>query len=632
MESNDLLWLPHRSDWDRELSDARALPRDRAVLALLELAQCRLDFVQTARLDKVLRGFRDELSAVLKKSPPLKLALIGSSTLTHLIPGIRVAAARRGMAVEIFEGHYGSYHSELLDSSSELYSFGPDVVLIAIDAHHVASAEERNQGRTLETLASCWQLAREGLGATVIQQTILPVFPPLLGSNEHHHAQSAHSSIVRLNQQLRERAAAEHVVLLSVDHISHGDGIQRWYEPALWHRFKQEVHPRMAPLYGEHVARLLASMRGQSFKCLVLDLDNTLWGGVIGDDGLNGIHLGQGHAVGEAFASFQRYVKSLGERGVILAVCSKNDLENAQSPFERHPEMVLRASDIACFVANWGDKATNLRTIAETLNIGLDSLVFADDNPFERNLVRRELPMVAVPELPEDPALYEQVLAAAGYFEAISLTGEDRERNRLYLANSQRERVRAASTDMNAYLRSLDMKLVWSPFDADNLARVTQLINRSNQFNLTTRRYSYEEVESLLGNASALTLQLRLIDAFGDNGLIAVVIGRFADRDTMEIDTWLMSCRVLGRQVEEATLNVLVEQARALGVASLKGLYIPTAKNGMVRQHYERLGFERLSTLEENASVWRLSLKRLRSEEYVCCSSPDRTANTRKTK
>jgi FkbH-like protein len=325
---------------------------------------------------------------------------------------------------------------------------------------------------------------------------------------------------------------------------------------------------------------------------------------------MDGLILGQGSALGEAFASVQDYAREQSRRGVILAVCSKNDAANALEPFEKHPEMVLRRTDIASFVANWSDKATNLREIARQLNIGLDSLVFLDDNPFERNLVRAELPMVAVPEVPDDPALVPRVLADAGYFEALAITPEDLERGRLYQSNLARETLRASVTDMDSYLRDLQMKLVWSRFDSTGLARTTQLINKTNQFNLTTRRYSEDDVAGVMNDANAFGLQLRLLDRFGDNGIIGIVIGRRiadAPRDVL-VDTWLMSCRVLGRGVEAATLALVVSAAKALGGTRLIGEYLPTKKNGMVREHFARLGFAPLSDAPDGSTRWVLGL------------------------
>ena len=288
----------------------------------------------------------------------------------------------------------------------------------------------------------------------------------------------------------------------------------------------------------------------------------------------------------------QEHARALAKRGVILAVCSKNDEANALAAFETHPEMLLRRGDISAFVANWDDKATNLRRIARELNIGLDSLVFLDDNPFERNLIRAELPEVAVPEVPDDdPALMAQVLADAGYFEALSLTDEDRERTRQYQANRERTALEGAHTDLPSYLRSLEMRLIWRRFDRIGLGRIVQLINKTNQFNLTTRRTTEEQVLAVMADPRAFGLQLRLTDRFGDNGIIAVVIGRVDAQARCHIDTWLMSCRVLGRGVEAATLALVAERARALGAATLVGEYIPTAKNGMGADHYARLGF-----------------------------------------
>ncbi|NJL86458.1 MAG: HAD-IIIC family phosphatase [Leptolyngbyaceae cyanobacterium SM1_1_3] len=364
------------------------------------------------------------------------------------------------------------------------------------------------------------------------------------------------------------------------------------------------------------MSRILAAIRGLSFKCLVLDLDNTLWGGVIGDDGLSGIELGQGTGPGEAFQAFQHYVKSLKQRGIVLAVCSKNNEKTAMEPFEKHPEMVLKLEDFAVFVANWEDKATNLKRIAESLNIGLDSLVFFDDNPAERAIVRQFAESVAVPEVPEDPAWYLRCLSDAGYFEAVLFSKDDAQRAEQYRANSQRDALKGKSHSIDSFLECLDMKLTVAPVDVLSLQRTTQLVNRSNQFNLTTRRCTEAQMQQMSTDADVLCLQIRLRDAFGDNGLISVVVAkptRLENRRGLHIDIWLMSCRVLGRQVEQEVLNMLVEQARQRGDGFLLGEYIQTKKNEMVKQHYANLGFELLSEkLDENdqfCSLWYLDLE-----------------------
>ena len=524
------------------------------------------------------------------------------------------------------------YRQELADPRSGLYAFRPEVVCFAFDAEHLAPAVGGELGRTMDTLRHCWRAAQEAFDCAVMQQTALPRFPLLMGSNEHRLGSQA-ATVQRLNEQLREAASAANVALLSVDTAAAIDGTAAWFDPALWFSAKQEVHPRASVLYGDLLGRLLGTVRGRSAKCLVLDLDNTLWGGVIGDDGLEGIVLGQGSPAGEAHVALQRYARQLAQRGVILAVCSKNDHANAIAPFESHPEMVLRREDIACFVANWQDKATNLRQIAQTLQIGLDALVFVDDNPAERRLIRTELPQVAAPELPEDPAGYVGCLSEAGYFEAIDLTAEDSERTAQYRANAEREALRETATDLDSYLRGLEMRLVWSPFDVAGLKRITQLINKTNQFNLTTERRTEPQVMALIEDAAAVTLQLRLTDVHGDNGMIGVLIG-CVEGEALRMDTWLMSCRVLGRGVEDVALNLLCELALERGCTRLEGTYRPTPKNGMVRDHYSRFGFALRLAEPDGTTNWSLPLSGfapratpMRVEKGEACHTPMYTAS-----
>jgi FkbH-like protein len=358
--------------------------------------------------------------------------------------------------------------------------------------------------------------------------------------------------------------------------------------------------------YAHSVASILSAQAGVGKKCLVLDLDNTLWGGVIGDDGLGGIRLGQGDPGSEAFSAFQKFIKALRTRGVILAVCSKNDESTAREAFEKHAEMDLRLEDISCFVANWDDKATNIRKIAQRLDIGLNSMVFVDDNPAERAIVRQLLPEVSVPELPADPSGYIWAVEKHRYFQVVSLSSEDLRRTDLYRANEARLDAQSSTQSIDEFLASLEMVARVAPIDATNLERSVQLINRSNQFNLTTRRYSSGEVLAMLQDPAWITRTVSLADRFGDNGLICVLLGRVAG-EALSIDTWLMSCRVLKRGVELFLLEQILAIARARGLKRIVGEYIPTAKNALVRDHYRTLGFTQVWDAENGHTKWELA-------------------------
>jgi FkbH-like protein len=608
-----LHWLPEGTDWRPKLMALRATPDWDTAVAL---ANHRLDFLRTNQLDEIVRkAFPTQPKGLSTR--PVRLAILGSATMAHLHAGIRIAALRRGIHVTTYENDYGQYLQELMDETSALYAFKPTVILLALDPYHLTAGanaaltpEQANDtyADIMSRIEQCWTLARAAFACPILHQTPLPVHPEVLGSNEQRLPGGAAALLARIAAGLRPLADEHKVDLLAIDSRAARDGLAAWHDAGMWHRAKQEVSTAITPVYGDLVARLLAAHQGRSAKCLVLDLDNTLWGGVIGDDGMEGIALGQGSALGEGFVAVQTYARELARRGVILAVCSKNDEANALEPFEKHPEMVLRRGDIACFIANWQDKASNIKAIARELNIGIDSLVFLDDNPFERNLVRQELPMVGVPEVPDDPALVPMVLADAGYFEGLAVTDEDRERTQQYQVNRAREELRASSTDMEAYLRGLEMELIWRPVDRVGLQRTVQLINKTNQFNLTTRRYTEDEVVAVMQDNRSFALQLRLTDKFGDNGIISIVIGRMQPDDDLLVDTWLMSCRVLGRQVEPTTLNLVAEQAKLLGAKRVIGEFFPTKKNAMVRDHFPNLGFDTLERAEDGTGRFALDM------------------------
>jgi FkbH-like protein len=542
-----------------------------------------------------------------------KVAIVGSYTTQQLTWLIDLFLFAGNIDAEIYEAEYGVLRQEVYNSASELYRFQPQVVLFLAGYRDVAGFPEmraaledvRQMARVeLDSWKQLWHTLYECLGCQIIQNTFAT--PPwgALGHLEGRLPFSMGSYLRRLNQGIFDEAPA-HVAVHDMERLSSLHGKWAWSDDRFYFDAKLPCAPEHLPVLAHSLCSQVLAINGKSKKCLVLDLDNTLWGGVIGDDGLGGIVLGQGDPQGEAFVAFQQYARRLKDRGVILAVCSKNDEANAREPFESHPEMVLRLNDITCFVANWDDKATNLRRIAEEINIGIDSLVLVDDNPVERGIVRRFLPEVGVPELPEDPAGYVRVLDLHRYFEMTALSQEDLERSQMYAADAQRKAMMTSTVNLDEYLQSLNMTAVVEPLNDVNFERFAQLINKSNQFNLTTKRYSPADLERVRSDPEWVTRGFRLRDQFGDNGLICVVLG-YKDDVALEIDSWLMSCRVLNRGVEELVMSHLHSLAREAGLKYVEGEYRPTSKNGMVKDHYQGLGFEKVSESDKGVTRWRL--------------------------
>lgn len=599
-----LTWLPADPRTDARLAALKCIRNaDEAWREVEALARTQLDFLQTCRLDRLVERLvqRSELPGHIAS---VRVALVSSCTVHHLLPSVRMAALRRGLRLEIYVNTYGQYLQDLLDTTSALHRFRPEVCCFALDGHHLA---ELGVDGALDRMSACWHLSREHFSASVVQQTALPVFEAVFGANEHRLPESPMSQLGQINARLPAMADAASVALFDANALAVTYGVDAIHDPALWYLAKQEIHPSAAPVWGDHLARIIAAMRGRSAKCLVLDLDNTLWGGVVGDDGVHELQLGKGHAAGEAYLDFQRYCLALKERGIALAVCSKNDEANALAPFREHSAMLLREQDIACFVANWHDKAANLRHIARTLNLGLDALVFVDDNPAERALIRQELPEVAVPEMPEDPAGFVRCLARAGYFEAVCCTADDLKRAEQYRSNAARATVRETATDMHSYLAGLEMQAHWSPFQENGLARIVQLINKTNQFNLTTPRVSEAEVRGWMADPCMKTWQVRLTDCFGDNGVVALMAARICSGECA-LTMLLMSCRVLGRRLEEELFNLLGTAAREAGAERITGLYRPTPKNGIVRDLLQKFGFERVMDHVDGSVKWSLAV------------------------
>ncbi len=552
----------------------------------------------------------------LQPLSPFRLGVLSNSTTDFLLPALTATAARYGLTLECVCGNYDQVIQEALTPDSKVNVAKCDAVLLSLDHRSLplraalGSAEEADRAVTaaLGFLDTIRRGIQANSGALCILQTIPPPPERLFGSLDRMLPGTLRNLIERVNSGLAERVFSSNDMLLDVAGLAETVGLSAWHDATLWNLAKLPFASNYLPLYADHVCRILAALRGKSRKCLVLDLDNTVWGGVIGDDGLEGIQCAQGDPTGEAHLGVQRLALDLRSRGIVLAVSSKNNDDVARLPFREHPEMLLREEHIAVFQANWNDKATNIQAIANELSLGIDSMVLLDDNPAERALVRQMLPEVGVPELPADPALYARTLAAAGYFEAVIFSEEDTKRAGFYQDNARRVQLQSQAGDLDAYLASLNMEITFQPFDATGRARIAQLINKSNQFNLTTRRYTEADVAHMETDPTLFTLQVRLSDAFGDNGMISVIICRRSTHQVWDIDTWLMSCRVLGRRVEQMVLRHLLSHARQEGVRTLVGTFIPTDRNKLVVDHYSKLGFTPSRQDPNGTTVWELDV------------------------
>ena len=529
--------------------------------------------------------------------PTRRIAILSDAASQQFVPVLHALFHENGVGVEIYEGIFDAFEMEILDSGSRLYAFRPDVVILAfctqaLRARYFHNSEGDFPQSSVERVRGLWTAIRAQSNAQILQFNYAMPYERFFGNFDLLVPHSLYASICRINA-LIAAAAPEHdgVTLIDVEMISSNVGRAAWYDDRLWNMTKAFCKLEHLPLICQSVVEVVLTLMGRVTKCIVLDLDNTLWGGVVGDLGHLGIEIGA-HGDGEAFHHFQHYLLALKKRGIILAVCSKNEIENALRPFRDNPEMVLRLDDIAVFVANWENKAHNISALRDRLNIGFDSMVFLDDNPFERNLIRQLLPDVIVPELSEDPADYVRFLSSLNLFETTSYSPADARRAAQYKEEAERLELKASISDVTDYLKSLEMKIRVARFDPDNIPRIAQLTQRSNQFNMTTQRLTEGECrEMMLDDETWMPLYASLSDRFGDHGLISVVALRHT-REAISIVNWLMSCRVLSRGVEEYLMAKVVKLAIERRVKRIQAEYIPTAKNAMVKGFYSRFGFD----------------------------------------
>ena len=534
--------------------------------------------------------------------PAIKVALTGDTATQFLATAIRGTGAERGYQIDLFEAEYNQVERQFLDPSSELYQTDADFIVLFQSTHklgekHSLLSPSQQESLAEERLAFVASVCENPMLASKkiiclnypeIEDTVFGSYATKVTSSFTYQVRKLNMGLMDLSQRYAN------LFICDIAGLQNKLGRDMMFAPNVYVSTEMVLSIDALPYVASRVMDIICAIKGQFKKCLILDLDNTVWGGVIGDDGLEGIQLGHGLGIGKAFTEFQMWVKKLKQRGVIICVASKNNEETAKEPFEKHPDMVLKLEDIAVFQANWETKVDNIRTIQRILNIGFDSMVFLDDNPFERNIVRENIPGITVPELPQDPGEYLEYLYSQNLFETASYSQADKDRTKQYQVEAQRVSLQKTFSNEADFLKSLDMTSVVSGFNKFNTPRVAQLSQRSNQFNLRTVRYTEADIEALGQNPDVIDLSFTLEDKFGDNGLIAVIIMKKQDEETLFIDTWFMSCRVLKRGMEDFTLNTMVEAAREKGYKRIVGEYLPTPKNKMVENHYPSLGFQKL--------------------------------------
>ncbi len=530
-----------------------------------------------------------------------RVAVLGNCATQFFSEAIEGFGKISGINLSVYDADYNQIDAQLLDPTAEVYSYKPDEIIIWLSSEKLyedfleESLSERKNfaDNVLAKIENYWNLIIQNSSARIIQINFTEVDDKVLGQYSCKIASTFTYQIRKLNYLLQEASSNNNRVFpVDIMAVQIDVGRDQFFDSKLYYNAKMSVGMAALPYVAAAVIDVVKSMIGKIKKCIILDLDNTLWGGIIGDDGLGGIEIGE-LGKGHVFSALQKWLKQLKEYGIILAVCSKNEEAAAKEPFEKHEEMILRLEDISIFVANWNDKASNIKVIQESLNIGLDSIVFLDDNPFERNLVKEKYPEIEVPELPVDPALWLSFLQHQNYFDTASYTGEGSDRTKLYQAEYERRRLQQSFDSIDDYLQSLEMIGEAKSFEKLKFARIAQLTQRSNQFNLRTVRYTEDEIQRIAEDNRYITLYFNLKDKYGDHGLVSVVIMEKKSEDVLFVDTWLMSCRVLKRGMEEFIINNVIQKAKNNGFKKILAEYIPTPKNNMVKEIYSQMGFDK---------------------------------------
>ena len=554
-----------------------------------------------------------------------RIAVLGGSTTNDIVSILELFLLNMGIAPKFYQSEYAQYWQDAMFPNPELEAFAPDLIFIHTTTRNItafpkdlsASKEEVDAAleQQFQHFTQMWERIQSVYHCPIIQNNFeLPLFR-LLVNSEASNPHGTVNFITRLNCKFYEYAQSHtDFYIHDINYLSACYGLDAWSDPSYWYLYKYALCVPAIPDFAFSLNRIIQSIFGRNKKVLALDLDNTLWGGVIGDDGQEGIEIGQETSMGQAYDELQRYLKEQKKLGVLLTVCSKNEPENALLGLN-HPNGVLKPDDFVCIQANWDSKDQNILKTAQTLNLLPESFVFVDDNPAERAIVSGQIAGIAVPEFDSVEECL-MVLDRSGYFEVTTLSKDDANRNEMYRANVQRAQLQQSFADYTEYLHSLDMHASITDFDPISMQRIVQLTNKSNQFNLTTRRYTKSDMEAVAASPNHIRLCGRLRDKFGDNGIVSVVIGEQIEQ-TLHIDLWLMSCRVLKRDMELAMLDELVAQCQAHGIHTIIGYYYKTAKNAMVQNLYGSFGFTQTEAFENGDSTWTLSIDSYQPKNHV---------------
>ncbi len=576
-----------------------------------------------AQLYRYKRRLKKELEQQLSQPIEIKIAILGGSTTHNIVEMLNLFLLKNNIKADFYQSEYAQYWQDAIFGNAVLDNFSPDLIYIHTsnrniseypDINFLANDTKKLLDDQYDYFERMWNALRKKFQCPIIQNNFEMLFYRLLGNRDSYDWRGKNCFIEKLNEKLYDYAQSNsNFYINDIHYLSASFGLEQWHNLNDWYNYKYAMSIEAIPLLALNLSSIIKAIYGKNKKFLSVDLDNTLWGGVVGDDGVNAIEIGKETHEGQAYLEFQNYLAELKKNGIVLSVNSKNDITNALAGLN-HPEGVLKPESFAVIKANWENKNSNIVETAQELQLGIDSCVFLDDNPVEREIVSTTLSGVAVPQL-KDIGSYIKIIDKNAYFEMVNISKDDIRRSEMYQENALRQKMQYEFTDYSDFLMSLQMKGEICKFSDLFLPRIVQLVNKSNQFNLTTKRYNMSEIESIVQQDNYLCIYGRLEDKFGDNGIVAISIGRL-EGSTVFIDLWLMSCRVLKRNMEHAMMDEFVRLSKDMGATEIVGIYYPTAKNGMVSNFYGEMGFELIERTEEE-SRWKLAIEEYKNKNFV---------------